>query len=177
MDSTDLISRIASFGLSCSFKDKFLRTIEILEDSKRLYRPETLALSFSGGKEACVLLYLLQYVQFKSVGALSPLSESIPVIHFHDPESFPELEEFNDYVARISNITYTVFRASYKEGMRVAVDEMGIRAMIMGVRRGDPYTDNTEHFQPSSPSWPVFMRINPILEWSYSQGKSRSYRT
>ncbi len=55
--------------------------------------------------------------------------------------------------------------------MKVAVEEMGVRAVIMGVRRGDPYSDKMEHFQPSSPSWPPFMRINAIIDWSYANGR------
>jgi 3'-phosphoadenosine 5'-phosphosulfate sulfotransferase (PAPS reductase)/FAD synthetase len=35
-------------------------------------------------------------------------------------------------------------------------------------RRGDPNADGQEYFCPSSAGWPPFMRINPILDWSYA---------
>ena len=34
-------------------------------------------------------------------------------------------------------------------------------------RRGDPNAADQETFCPSSPGWPPFMRVNPILDWSY----------
>lgn len=33
--------------------------------------------------------------------------------------------------------------------------------------RGDPNAADQETFCPSSPGWPPFMRVNPILDWSY----------
>lgn len=33
--------------------------------------------------------------------------------------------------------------------------------------RGDPNAADQETFCPSSVGWPAFMRVNPILEWSY----------
>lgn len=33
--------------------------------------------------------------------------------------------------------------------------------------RGDPNAAEQETFCPSSAGWPPFMRVNPILEWSY----------
>ena len=38
----------------------------------------------------------------------------------------------------------------------------------MGVRRNDPGSENQDYFSPTDPSWPYIMRVNPILDWSYS---------
>jgi len=42
---------------------------------------------------------------------------------------------------------------------------------VLGCRvlsdRGDPNAEGQEYFCPSSAGWPPFMRINPILDWSY----------
>lgn len=35
-------------------------------------------------------------------------------------------------------------------------------------RRGDPNAADQNVFCPSSDGWPPFMRVNPILEWSYT---------
>lgn len=35
-------------------------------------------------------------------------------------------------------------------------------------RRGDPNADGQEFFCPSSVGWPPFMRVNPVLDWTYT---------
>lgn len=39
----------------------------------------------------------------------------------------------------------------------------------MGSRRGDPYCDDLERISPSDSDkgYPAFLRINPIMYWSY----------
>jgi Phosphoadenosine phosphosulfate reductase family len=37
-----------------------------------------------------------------------------------------------------------------------------------GPFRGDPNADGQEFFCPSSVGWPPFMRVNPVLEWTYA---------
>lgn len=39
----------------------------------------------------------------------------------------------------------------------------------MGNRRIDPYSRDLEAVCHSSPGWPEFIRIFPILDWTYSQ--------
>lgn len=45
--------------------------------------------------------------------------------------------------------------------------EKPTKAIFIGTRIGDPNTAGQEQFSPSSPGWPPFMRVNPILDWSY----------
>lgn len=103
---------------------------------------------------------------------IEELSTKLRIIYFHDPNAFPEINVFMRLLEEDLNISYTVFSCSYKEGMRIAVEEHGITGVLMGVRVGDPHATTVEHFQPSSPSWPAFMRINPVTHWSYSEGSS-----
>lgn len=41
-------------------------------------------------------------------------------------------------------------------------------AVIMGTRRTDPHCEKLNSFHPTDPGWPELMRINPILDWTYS---------
>jgi 3'-phosphoadenosine 5'-phosphosulfate sulfotransferase (PAPS reductase)/FAD synthetase len=45
--------------------------------------------------------------------------------------------------------------------------EKPTKAIFIGTRIGDPNAVGQEQFSPSSPGWPPFMRVNPILDWSY----------
>lgn len=48
------------------------------------------------------------------------------------------------------------------------IEKYNTKAIFMGVRRGDPSTDELEHITPSTMGWPPFLRINPILRWTYA---------
>lgn len=39
----------------------------------------------------------------------------------------------------------------------------------MGNRRSDPWSRDLEAFCKSSPGWPEFTRVFPILDWSYAE--------
>jgi FAD synthetase len=165
--------KIEAFGKTCSFPQRFQKSIGIIRDTLRLYeQPGTIALSFSGGKEACVLLYLLRYYILKTSDGRTDLRDSsIRIMHFSDPNEFPEVIAFIDAISSSLGMDIIRLAASYKAGMQELVECYGVRVVLMGVRRCDPYMTDVGSFEPSSPTWPAFMRANPIIDWSYGEGE------
>ncbi|KAF9626740.1 hypothetical protein IFM89_038958 [Coptis chinensis] len=58
-------------------------------------------------------------------------------------------------------------RLDFKSGLEALLKEKPTKAIFLGTRIGDPNAVGQEQFSPSSPGWPPFMRVNPILDWSY----------
>ncbi|KAI0662000.1 adenine nucleotide alpha hydrolases-like protein [Cubamyces menziesii] len=59
------------------------------------------------------------------------------------------------------------------EGMRRALELYKdrfphIEAILIGTRRGDPHGARLSFQNPTDPNWPRFMRVNPIINWSYA---------
>lgn len=53
--------------------------------------------------------------------------------------------------------------------MQKLIDTEHVRGIIMGNRRSDPWSRDLEPICKSSPGWPDFIRVFPILDWSYHQ--------
>ena len=51
--------------------------------------------------------------------------------------------------------------------MQRLIESEGIKAIVMGNRRSDPWSRDLEPICKSSPGWPQFMRVFPILDWNY----------
>jgi FAD synthetase len=151
---------------SHQFHKTLKKAVDVVFDSIRIFGVEALAISFNGGKDATVTLHLLQYViHTKQISC----SDAVRIIYFYDGKAFPEIQQFMEMTRVQYGLEYKVHNCGYKEGLRQEVDN-GMRAVLMGVRYGDPYTDDAEHFTPSSHSWPSFMRVYPILHWTYQDG-------
>ena len=71
-----------------------------------------------------------------------------------------------------SSIEFIAFeKKSIKDSLRVLKDtHPKIKAIFMGTRCTDgEYLRNMKSFAPTDKDWPEFMRINPILDWTYSE--------
>jgi len=106
------------------------------------------------------------------------------VLYFAQPAvEFPEILELMETYRGAYGVQYLEYTCSFKDGMKALVERpppaVPVKGVFLGVRRGDPGTDSisadnihkSDHFQASSADWPVFMRIYPVLDWSYEQGK------
>eukprot|EP00899_Mesostigma_viride_P007559 jgi/Mesvir1/16804/Mv15169-RA.1 len=88
-------------------------------------------------------------------------------VYFETELVHEELQRFTLETARDYGLNLEVKHESFKAGMQQLVERRGIRAILLGTREGDPNAVGQEVFSPSSEGWPPFMRINPILTWSY----------
>ena len=64
-------------------------------------------------------------------------------------------------------IQVQIFSSDFKREIQKLIDEQGIKAIIMGNRRTDPWSTDLKPMDPSTEGWPQFMRVFPILDWNY----------
>lgn len=157
-------------------KTKYNNAVYVIQRALALYNIEEVAFSFNGGKDSIVLLHLLRagyYLhkleQVKHDEDLGCNQSKFPIrtIYFESPCAFPEINSFTYETAAIYNLQLDILRQDFKSGLEGLLRTKPIRAIFLGVRIGDPTAVGQEQFSPSSPGWPPFMRVNPILDWSY----------
>ncbi|GAB4833592.1 hypothetical protein Ancab_031836 [Ancistrocladus abbreviatus] len=157
-------------------KTKYNNAVYVIQRALALYAIEEVAFSFNGGKDSTVLFHLLRAGYFlhkkdekSHDGDLADQRLTFPIrtIYFESPCAFPEINSFTYDTANHYNMQLDIIRQDFKSGLEGLLKNNPIRAIFLGVRIGDPTAVGQEQFSPSSPGWPPFMRVNPILDWSY----------
>lgn len=155
---------------------KYKNATYVIERAFALYEFEQVAFSFNGGKDSTVLLHLLRAGFYlhkekmkKSNGSQLDCMPECPIrtIYFESPCAFPEINSFTYETATKYDLQLEIIRLDFKSGLENLVKEKPTKAIFLGTRIGDPNAVGQEQFSPSSPGWPPFMRVNPILDWSY----------
>ncbi|KAL4605547.1 hypothetical protein ACB092_09G036900 [Castanea dentata] len=154
-------------------KTKYNNAIYVIKRALALYSIEEVAFSFNGGKDSTVLLHVLRAGYFLHKAEQSCSNEGlndfpIRTIYFESTSAFPEINSFTYDAASAYGLQMDIIRTDFKSGLEDLLKTKPIRAIFLGVRIGDPTAVGQEQFSPSSPGWPSFMRVNPILDWSYS---------
>ena len=78
-----------------------------------------------------------------------------------------EVEQFITETESRYGLEIVRFRGSFKEGCDEMVRRYQTKAFLLGTRKSDPHGGYVEFFSPSTPGWPPFMRIHPVLLWSF----------
>ena len=60
-----------------------------------------------------------------------------------------------------------MYSHNFKEEVQKFLDQTQVKTIIMGNRRSDPWSRDLEPICKSSPGWPEFSRVFPILDWNY----------
>ena len=90
-------------------------------------------------------------------------------VHFVKEGEFDEISLFRKQIESHYGIEIQLFGPDFKREVQRLLDEQGIIAIILGNRRTDPWSDRLTSIEKSSPGWPDFIRVFPILDWTYSE--------
>jgi hypothetical protein len=153
------------------FLKKLHDSLKIIEESLRIYGIKRLCLSFNGGKDCLAVLYL-----FYGVCLRMGIDFPINILLIKIENQFDEMNEFveRDVVNFFgpNTIEFITFEAKpMKECLRSLKEtNPNINGILMGTRRTDSeYLKKMNAFALTDQDWPEYMRVSPILEWTYSE--------
>lgn len=160
--------------------------VEVIEEAVRRYGPAGISLSFNGGKDCTVILHLFVAVLYKIHGTEQqqhtppdtpqheqqrpshPQRYPIASIYVTDKNPFGQVERFVDDEIERYNLNLVRIPGPMKKALEEYNQLNGdVSAIMVGTRRDDPHGGPLKPFTPCDPSWPPFMRIHPILDWTY----------
>ncbi|GAA5858242.1 hypothetical protein JCM1840_001109, partial [Sporobolomyces johnsonii] len=157
---------------------KVKHALDIIDKAIRDYGPDQVALSFNGGKDCTVLVHLfaasLLHHLSTSLSSSAPAPLPLNTIYVRCSSPFPQVEAFTSLCAARYHLALDAIEGGMKTALQGYLDRKrargeDIRAVLVGTRRGDPHGASLTAFAPTDPDWPSFMRVHPILDWSYSE--------
>ncbi|KAK6632561.1 hypothetical protein RUM43_013329 [Polyplax serrata] len=138
-------------------------SLKVIEVALKKYGSKEIYLSFNGGKDCTVLLHLI-WVVWSSLGR----KERLNSVYIKSDAVFPEVDDFVSKTSERYNMNIVVVCGNIKGALlELHGSNQDIKAIFMGTRRTDPYSEDLNEFQMCDEDWPPLMRVNPILDWSY----------
>jgi FAD synthetase len=184
-------------ALSAALVEKLAAALALLREAVGMYGDRAVATAFNGGKDATVVLHLIRAVLGRGgrraaddaddaagdqaadggptishggatvIGTKSG-SERVLCMYLVEEAAFEEVDAFVRETVAAFDVDAVAQVGGFKKGIQAFVEERGVRAFVMGTRRSDPHAASMRALEPSSPGWPRFMRVNPILDWDYA---------
>lgn len=145
-------------------------SIDIIERALLKYKIENTCLSFNGGKDCTAVLHLVHSISRKfSTNNNEP---QLTIFYAQLPNHFQEELDFVSETVKRYNLKLLQYsNSSLKESLKqLKQDAPQIEGIFIGTRRDDFESGAMmQHMAPTDNNWPQYMRINPIMNWSYSQ--------
>lgn len=139
-------------------------SLTTLREAVALYGASAVATAFNGGKDATVVLHIVRAV----LNSHGNGYHGVLCMYLVEENSFEEVDRFVAETVTRFGLESVEQEGGFKRGIQAFVEQRGVRAFVMGTRRSDPHAGSMRALEPSSPGWPEFMRVNPILEWEYA---------
>jgi FAD synthetase len=148
--------------------NKFNHSFNVLEQCLTKYTPNQIAVAFNGGKDCTVTLHQYSLVLNKKYSNLNK-KPTLRAIFIHNKPQFDNVLQFIDECVKYYNIDLIQIDGQIKDALnQLKISHPDIQCIIMGTRFTDPYSSSLNDFSPTDPTWPEYMRCNPILHYSYN---------
>jgi len=139
------------------------QAIQVIKECIEKFTLNNIFLSFNGGKDCVVLLYLYQAVLDEL-----EFSGSIKAVYFQSDDQFFEEVDFVQSTVKRFNLDLTIIKGELKTGLNDFLKENSqFRASIIGTRQSDTDSSKLQFFQKTDPGWPQLVRVQPLLHWDY----------
>lgn len=164
-----------------SEKAEFVReSLRIIEEcfKRTKFQLSEVCLSFNGGKDCTVVLYLLRCFicqnleLFKAANPADP-QLAIHTLYIRPSAEFEEVSKFIQFSAKYFNLNLIKYENdNIKQSLaQFKSSELGkkVKVIFMGQRASDPNRNLREPIQDTDVDWPKFVLSNPLFSWSYKQ--------
>ncbi|ORY81350.1 hypothetical protein BCR37DRAFT_380155 [Protomyces lactucae-debilis] len=141
--------------------------LDVIKEAHSRYGTTRLAISYNGGKDCLVLLLLHLAVLEHALGEARPAVQTVYVT-IQDP--FEEVDAFVQESAKRYDLQVERINLPMKEAFATYLAaHPSVEAVLVGTRRGDPHGAKLTYFDMTDQGWPQFMRVNPIIDWTYPE--------
>lgn len=162
-NSHQSIEHLFKYGSDNGFVQK---SIDWVSKALNEFTADEICISFNGGKDCTALLHIVY-----SLFITKYPNNKLNAFYIEIPDSFPSLENFVRQTVRRYDLNLMFYcTPDYKKALQCLKNDTKIKAIFMGTRISDlPNNVVLNEWQMTDSNWPQFLRINPLLKWSYSQ--------
>ena len=142
------------------------KSLSIIDTSFIFFGVDNIAIFFNVGKDNSVVFSLIYYYIKKNLKKRMPL-----FVYFKTKYHIPQVEEYIDFMVSRYDLKFICYKCNnLKNGLKLFKSHYPhINCIFMGNRKTDPYSDKLKYFSSTTEGWPYYIRVNPILDWSYKQ--------